>query len=89
MALLELIDFSHKKMAYDSTKVAGDPILSADWNSMISDMQSRAKVSSGSGVPSTTPTMVGELYYDTSSGKWYRAIGTSSSADWKQDVVQT
>lgn len=38
---------------------------------------------SGSGAPSTTPLIVGEEYLDATAKIFYRASGTSSSADWK------
>jgi general stress protein 26 len=38
--------------------------------------------SSGTGVPSTTPSRVGLLYYDTTNKKLYFSTGTSSSSDW-------
>jgi hypothetical protein len=40
-------------------------------------------ISSGEGAPSSTPSKVGDLYFDTSGEKVYGATGTSSSSDWK------
>jgi len=37
----------------------------------------------GSGAPSTTPTVDGALYIDTTNKNVYISVGTSSSADWK------
>ena len=37
---------------------------------------------SGAGAPSSTPIFIGQEYLDTSAGKWYKAKGTASSADW-------
>ena len=39
-------------------------------------------VSSGSGAPSSTPTVVGEFYIDTSGKKMYVSMGTTNSNDW-------
>lgn len=39
-------------------------------------------VSSGSATPTSTPSVIGQLYVDTVAQKLYFAIGTSSSADW-------
>ena len=36
----------------------------------------------GSGAPSTTPTAIGSMYFDTTNLVLYVAKGTSSSADW-------
>ena len=55
---------------------------------MVTDQKARSKVSSGAGAPSSTPTMIGAIYYDTTNGKFYLAAGTSSSADWKKVITQ-
>ncbi len=39
-------------------------------------------ISSGTGVPGSTPTKVGDIYVDTTNKKLYFATGISSSADW-------
>lgn len=75
-------------MAWNDTKVANDDFLSSDWNSMVTDQESRAYVTSGAGAPSSTPTMIGAIYFDTTNLKFYLAAGTSSSADWKKVVTQ-
>ena len=75
-------------MAWDDTKVAEDNFTSADWNAMVADQELRAYTTSGAGVPSATPTMVGAIYYDTTNKKFYLAAGTSSSADWKKVLTQ-
>jgi hypothetical protein len=41
-------------------------------------------ISSGSGVPATTPTFLGEMYIDSDAKDIYIAGGTASSADWKK-----
>ena len=75
-------------MAWDDTKVAEDNFTSADWNAMVADQELRSYNTSGAGVPSATPTMVGAIYYDTTNKKFYLAAGTSSSADWKKVLTQ-
>ncbi len=71
-------------MAWNDSKQAQDDFLSSDWNDMVTDQEARSKVSSGSGAPSSTPTMVGSMYIDTDSGRIYIAVGTSGSSDWKE-----
>lgn len=44
-------------------------------------------VTSGSGAPNTTPTVVGELYLRTDDDTLYQARGTASSADWVQLTI--
>lgn len=39
-------------------------------------------VTSGTGVPATTPSGLGQIYIRTSNAKVYISTGTSSSADW-------
>lgn len=39
-------------------------------------------ISSGSGLPTATPSRVGELYVNETSGEAYVSTGTSSSDDW-------
>lgn len=75
-------------IAWDSTKVANDDFLSADWNSMVTDQKTRAVASSGAGVPTTTPSNKGDIYIDTTNLKMYIAMGTSSSSDWKKVLTQ-
>jgi len=75
-------------MAWDDTKIISDDFLSADWNSMVTDQKTRAISSSGAGVPSATPTNIGDIYIDTTNLKIYIATGVASSADWKKVVSQ-
>lgn len=75
-------------MTWDDTKVAKDDFLSADWNDMVTDQKTRAMVSTGAGVPSSTPENIGDIYYDTTNGKFYLAAGTSSASDWKKVITQ-
>ena len=75
-------------MSWDDTKVAQDDFTSTDWNAMVTDLKTRAVVSSGSGVPSSTPGKAGDMYIDTSALKIYIATGASSSADWKKVISQ-
>lgn len=41
-------------------------------------------ISSGAGVPSTTPSKVGDIYIDTTSDDAYIAVGTASASDWEK-----
>ena len=41
-----------------------------------------AGVTSGTSVPGTTPTALGQIYIKTDTAKVYISTGTSSSADW-------
>lgn len=40
-------------------------------------------LSTGTAAPTTVPGNIGDEYIDTNSGKVYKAVGTSSSGDWK------
>lgn len=40
-------------------------------------------ITSGTDAPTSTPKAIGDVYIDTAAVKFYRANGTSSSADWK------
>ena len=75
-------------ISWDDTKVSTDDILSADWNSMVTDQKTRSVASSGAGVPSSTPSNLGDIYIDTTNLKIYIATGTSSSSDWKKVMSQ-
>jgi len=75
-------------MSWNDTKVGLDDFLSADWNAMVTDQEARVKATSGAGAPTSTPTMVGAVYYDTTNKKFYLAAGMSSSADWKKVITQ-
>lgn len=45
-------------------------------------------ITTGSGAPTSTPLSTGNLYIDTDNDYVYIATGTSSSADWKQVLVE-
>lgn len=51
-------------------------------NAMQTALNSKPTVSSGSGVPSSTPAKIGDIYIDTTNSHTYIAKDTSSSADW-------
>lgn len=53
-------------------------------------LASAATVSSGAGVPASTPSALGDLYVDTANDAVYQATGTASSADWKitKEVIE-
>ena len=46
-------------------------------------------LSSGAGIPSSTPGKIGDLYVDTADKILFVAVGTSSSADWRADFYPT
>ena len=43
-----------------------------------------ATITQGAGVPSTTPSIVGNTYVDTTNDEAYTAVGVASSADWRK-----
>lgn len=49
----------------------------------VSSSAASPSVTSGAGVPASTPTALGSIYLDTTNFVQYVAFGTSSSADWK------
>jgi len=55
---------------------------------MVTDQKTRSVASSGAGVPSSTPSNLGDIYIDTTNLKIYIATGTSSSSDWKKVMSQ-
>ena len=75
-------------MAWDSTKVTGDLILSADWNSMVTDQKTRSVVTSGAGAPSSAPSSVGDIYIDTTDDRIYVGADTSAASDFKRVLSQ-
>jgi len=75
-------------MAWNDTKEAEDDFSSSDWNAHVTDQESRAFVTSDAGAPSSTPTMIGAIYFDTTNKKFYLAAGTDSSSDWKKVISQ-
>lgn len=75
-------------MAWNSSKQALDDFKSTDWNTHVTDQENRCFRTSGVGAPTSTPTMVGAVYIDTTNKKFYFAVGMSSSADWKKVMSQ-
>ncbi len=75
-------------MAFDDTKQANDDFLSADWNDMVTDQKTRVIRTTGAGVPSSTPSNIGDVYIDTTNKKFYIAMGTSAASDWKKVISQ-
>lgn len=74
--------------SWDDTKVSGDLISSSEYNAGVTDQKTRAIRSTGAGAPSSAPSNIGDIYVDTTSNKFYIAMGTSSSSDWKKVVSQ-
>ena len=75
-------------MSWDDGKQANDEFLSAEWNAMVTDQKTRVIRTTGAGVPSSTPSNIGDVYIDTTKKKMYIAMGTSSSSDWKKVASQ-
>lgn len=75
--------------SWDSTKVPNDLITSANYNSGVTDQKTRVPSTSGAGAPSSTPTVVPSVYFDTTNKKYYFAVDTSSSADWKKVILSS
>jgi len=76
-------------VAWDSIKVADDIIMSSEYNSSVTDQKTRAIRTEGAGAPGTTPSNAGDIYIDTTAKKSYIAVGTSSSADWRKQVISS
>lgn len=55
-------------------------LTSSDWSAF----NAKPTISSGAGAPGSTPSKVGDIYIDTTGDNAYMAVGTASSADWKQ-----
>lgn len=71
-------------MAYDDTKITGGTLTAAEYNAFVTEMKTRADTSSGAGVPSSTPTQLGEIYVDTDNDNIYMAESLTSSTSWVQ-----
>jgi hypothetical protein len=68
----------------DETKLDGIE-TSADVTDAVNVAAAGAPIiSSGAGVPGSTPAAVGDVYVDTTGDNAYIATGTASSADWDQ-----
>ena len=72
----------------DDATVVGWSLDGTAWNAMTTVIDSNSAVSSGAGVPSSTPSKLGNIYIDTTNKKQYIAMGTSSSSDWKKVLIQ-
>ena len=72
-------------MAWDDTKIPEDDFPSTEWNTMVTDQKSRAKVYTGAVTPigAVTPEAVGDLYVDTATSTAYVATGATNS-DWER-----
>ena len=71
-------------MAWDDTKIAEDDFTSTDHNAMVAVIKSKSESSSGAGVPTSTPSSIGDIYIDTTNNKAYIAMGTTNASDWKK-----
>lgn len=75
-------------MAWDDTKAPNDIISSSDYNDSVTDQKTRAIRTEGAGAPSSAPANRGDIYIDTTNNKFYIAMGTGSSSDWKKVISQ-
>ncbi len=57
-------------------------------NKINTELGKRSEVSTGTTAPSSTPSKVGDIYIDTTLSRFYIAVGTSSSADWRGVLIQ-
>ena len=77
-------------MAWDSTKVGGDgndKVLASDWNAMVTVIEAKSTITTGAGTPTTTsstPSVIGDIYIDTTNNKIYLATGISAPTDYKK-----
>ena len=75
-------------MAWDDSKVAEDDFTSSDHNAMVVVIKAKTESSSGAGVPTSTPSSIGDIYIDTTNLKIYISTGTTNASDWKK-VIST
>ena len=88
------IDITNGTVSVDVTDIIGTWLSEDASNNIIVDttvvaMQTdlswkQDKATSGSATPSTTPSYVWQQYVDTTNGKLYVALWTSSSSDWME-----
>ena len=71
-------------MAYDDTKITGSTLTADEYNAFVTEMKTRADNATGSGAPSSTPSMVSMIYVDTLNDDIYMSVGTVDSSDWIQ-----
>jgi hypothetical protein len=70
-------------MAWDDTKTTLGSVTATEWNTMVGVIKSKPTVTTGTAAPISTPSVVGDMFVDTTNAKVYIATGTTSSADWK------
>ena len=56
--------------------------------SQVTDQKTKSVSGNGAGIPTSTPSNIGDIYVDTTNLKIYIATGTSSSSDWKKVISQ-
>lgn len=71
-------------MAWDDTQTGTDSITHTEWNAMVAYI----KPSSGASDPTSTPSTIGQTYFNTTNKTLFFAVGTSSSSDWKEVFLQ-
>lgn len=53
-------------------------------NAVYDKIETLPNISSGAGVPASTPSKIGDIFIDTTNDDAYIAVGTASSADWEK-----
>lgn len=80
--LVKAVDFNQ---LMENARVLGGNGTSApssDIESLNTLVTALVAPTSGAGAPSSTPTVLGQLYVDSTANRLYVATGTGSSADW-------
>lgn len=57
-------------------------VTAEHWDEVSDLIDTKPIISSGAGVPASTPSKAGDIYVDTSNSKIYISKAASSSADW-------
>lgn len=70
-----------------------DQVYGVEWNGSLEvptknavydKIETLPNISSGAGVPASTPSKIGDIFIDTTNDDAYIAVGTASSADWEK-----
>lgn len=80
---LTAISVTVNDLAYNATTWNGSTLVPTR-NAIRDVIETLPFISSGAGVPASTPAKVGDIYIDTTNDDAYIAVGTASSADWEK-----
>lgn len=83
--LIKAIDFNQLMENIRVLGGNGTSAPSSDIESLNTLVVAMVAPTSGAGAPSSTPTVLGQIYIDSTADRMYVATGTGSSADW--DIV--